>query len=167
MIISALRFCLIHASVAVALPVGRGHTLDPVVGVLVGAVPCRREQRVQHRRVHRGPVGCDLDWPNSCGADGLLEEPVGSVSVSSGGDEHVDQLAELIDRAVHVAPFSGDLHVGLVDLPAVTEGMPAGPGSLGQQRREAQHPPVDSDVVDLDPALGKQLLDSSIREAET
>jgi hypothetical protein len=38
--------------------------------------------------------------------------------------------------------------------------MPAGPGSLSQQRREPLDPPVDADVVDLDPALGEQLFDS-------
>jgi hypothetical protein len=65
-------------------------------------------------------------------------------------------LAELIDRAVHVAPFSGDLHVGLVDLPAVTDRMPAGPGSLGQQRREPEDPAADGDVVDLDAALDQE-----------
>jgi hypothetical protein len=37
--------------------------------------------------------------------------------------------------------------------------VPAGPGALGQQRRESQDPPVDGDVVDLDAALGQQLLD--------
>ena len=48
------------------------------------------------------------------------------------GDEHVDDLPGLIDRPVHVAPAAGDLHIGLVNLPAVTNGMPAGPGGLGQ-----------------------------------
>jgi hypothetical protein len=79
--------------------------LDAVVGTLVGTTPCRGQQRLQHRRVRRGPIGCDLDWSNSCSAGGLLEEPLGGVSVSSGGHEHVDDLAELVDRAVHVAPL--------------------------------------------------------------
>jgi hypothetical protein len=33
------------------------------------------------------------------------------------------------------------------------------PGGLGQQRREPLHPTVDGDVVDIDAALGEQLLD--------
>jgi hypothetical protein len=33
--------------------------------------------------------------------------------------------------------------------------MTAWPGSLGQQRRELQHPSVNGDVVDLDAALGE------------
>ena len=44
--------------------------------------------------------------------------------------------------------------------------MPAGPSGLSQQRREAQHPPVDGDVVDLDPALGEQLFDVAVGQAE-
>jgi hypothetical protein len=40
----------------------------------------------------------------------------------------------------------------------------AGPGGVGQQRHELQHPAVDGDVVDLDPAFGEQLLDVAIRQ---
>jgi hypothetical protein len=35
--------------------------LDPVVGVLVGAVPCRWQQRLQHARVDRRLIGGDLN----------------------------------------------------------------------------------------------------------
>jgi hypothetical protein len=129
------------------------------------AVPCRWQQRLQHRWVHRRPVGCDLDWPDSCGADGLLKEPTGGVSVSSGGEEHVDHLAELVDRPIHITPAPGDLHIGLVDLPAVTKGMSAGPGSLAEQAGEAKHP-VDGDVVDLDTAFDQEFFDVAVRQAE-
>jgi hypothetical protein len=36
-------------------------TLNPVVAVLLGAVPCRWQQRVQDGRVDRRLIGCDLD----------------------------------------------------------------------------------------------------------
>jgi hypothetical protein len=45
--------------------------------------------------------------------------------------------------------------------------MAARPGGVGQQRREAQHPPVDGDMVDLDTALGGQLLDDAVGQAES
>jgi hypothetical protein len=77
-------------------------------------------------------------------------------------DEHVDDLAELVDRPIHVPPPAGDLHIGLVHLPAVTDHVPARPSSLGQQRREPQHPPVDRDVVDLHTALSQQLLNVAV-----
>ena len=84
----------------------------------------------------------------------------------AGGDEHVDDLPELVDRSIDVAPLPSHLHVGLVDLPAVTDGVPTRPSGLGQQRREPQHPPVDRDVVDLDPALGEELFDVAVGQAE-
>jgi hypothetical protein len=36
--------------------------------------------------------------------------------------------------------------------------MPGEPGRIGQQRAETLHSPVDRDVIDLDAALGQQLL---------
>jgi hypothetical protein len=44
--------------------------------------------------------------------------------------------------------------------------VPARASGLGQQRREPLEPPVDGDVVDLDAALGKQLLDITIGQAK-
>ena len=44
--------------------------------------------------------------------------------------------------------------------------MPAGAGSLGQQRREPLHPPVHADVVDLYATLSQQFLDVAVGQAE-
>jgi hypothetical protein len=82
------------------------------------------------------------------------------------GDEYVDDLAELVDRPVHVAPLAGDLHIGLVDLPAISNTMSARPSSLGQQRCEPLHPAIHGDVVDLDAPFAEQLLDVAVGEAE-
>ena len=62
--------------------------------------------------------------------------------------------------------MAGDLDVGLIDLPAVADRMPAGPGSLGQQRRESLDPAVDGDVIHVDAAFGEQLLDVAMRQRE-
>jgi hypothetical protein len=62
----------------------------------------------------------------------VLEEPAGRRGVSPYGDEHVDDLPELVDRPVHVPPLPSDLHIGLVRVPAIADLMPAGPSSLGQ-----------------------------------
>jgi hypothetical protein len=42
----------------------------------------------------------------------------------------------------------------------------AWPGGVGQQRREALDPAVDGGVVDVDAALGEQLFDVAVGEAE-
>jgi hypothetical protein len=78
----------------------------------------------------------------------------------------VDELPGLVDRAVDVAPAAGDPHVGLVDLPAVTDAMTAGPGRLGQQQGKPLHPPIGGDVVDLDAAFNKQLIDVAVRQRQ-
>jgi hypothetical protein len=44
--------------------------------------------------------------------------------------------------------------------------MSAGPGGVGKQRREPQHPPVDGDVVDHDAMLGQELLEVAVGQAE-
>jgi hypothetical protein len=120
--------------------------LNAIVGVLVSSMPGRWHQLPKHARVHRRVVGDDLGRGDLGCADGMLEEPACRPGVTLRGDEHVDDLAELVDGAVHVPPLAGDLHVGLVDPPTVPDRVTAGPGGVGQQRRESLHPAVDADV---------------------
>jgi hypothetical protein len=54
---------------------------------------------------------------------------VGGHGISPSEDEVVDDLPELVDRAVDVAPLTGDLHIGFADLPAVTDGVPTRPAA--------------------------------------
>jgi hypothetical protein len=119
-------------------------------------MPRRRQPFFQHHRIGRRQIGHNLARHDLGRADGPLKEPPCSGSVPPWRDEHVNDLAELVDRTV--APSTGDLHVGLIHLPAISDPMAAGPGGLSEQRREPLHPPVDGDVVDLDAALGEQLL---------
>src|SRR5215217_7139538 len=98
-------------------------------------------------RIGRSSVGTDLHWQHLRGVEGPFEEPPGCLRVALESDEHVDDLPELVDRAINVPPLPSDLHIRLVHLPAIPDAMPAGPGGLGQQRREALDPPVDGDVV--------------------
>src|SRR5829696_4285775 len=95
-----------------------------------------------------------------------MEEPAGCLDIPLRRHEDVDHLTGLVDRALHIAPTAQHLDVGLVDPPAIADGMPAWAGGLDQQRREPPPPAVDGDVVDLDPALGDELLDIAKREAE-
>jgi hypothetical protein len=140
--------------------------LDVVVGVAVGAMPRRWGQFVQRDRVGRRLVGDDLHGRDLGDADGPFQEAAGCLGVALWGDEHVDDLAELVDRTVDVAPPTGDLCVALIGLPAVADGVAAGPGGIDQQRREPLDPAVDGGVVDLDPAVGEQLLDVAIGQPE-
>jgi hypothetical protein len=47
-----------------------------------------------------------------------------------------------------------------------TNRVPARPRRVDEQRREALHPPVQGDVVNIDPAPCEELLDIAIRQPE-
>jgi hypothetical protein len=79
--------------------------LDVVVGIPIGAMPGRRHQLLQHARVHRRLVGCDLDRRALGRADGPLEEASGRPDVAPWGDEHLDDLPELVDGTVDITPW--------------------------------------------------------------
>jgi hypothetical protein len=76
-------------------------SLDPVVGILLGPMPGRRQQLLQQDRIDRCPVGDDLDRRGLGSADGPLEEPAGCLDIAAGRDEDVDDLPELVDRSVY------------------------------------------------------------------
>jgi hypothetical protein len=89
----------------------------------------------------------------------------GRRDVATFRDEHIDDLAVLVDRPVHVAPHTGDLHVGFVDEPAVADTVATWPRSDDDQRAEALHPPVDGDVIDVHAAFGEEFFDISVRQS--
>src|SRR5712691_7170178 len=99
-------------------------------------------------------------------AERRREKPPRRSGIAPGRDVDVDDLAVLVDGSVDVAPPAGDLHVGLIDVPTIADRMPAGSGRVGEERREALHPPVHRDVIDLDPTLGEEFLDIAIGEPE-
>ena len=83
-----------------------------------------------------------------------------------GREQHVDDLAELVDCPVQVTPPAEDLHICLVNEPAVPRIVPGGLGRLDEQRGEPPDPPVHRHVVHLDAAFGEQLLDVAVGQPE-
>jgi len=57
--------------------------LDSVVGVLLGAVPCRWGQLFHDDRVRRSPIGDNPSRDDLGRADGLLDEPASRPCVAS------------------------------------------------------------------------------------
>jgi hypothetical protein len=72
-----------------------------------------------------------------------------------GERENVDDLPELVDGPEQVAPGPPDFQVSLIHLPAIPDQVLSSTRGLGELRREALDPPIDRDVVDLDPTLGQ------------
>ncbi len=92
--------------------------LHSVVGVAIGAMPGSWQQLLKRQRVGRCPVGHDLGRCHARGANGPVEAPARRDSIPPWGDEHVDDLPELVDRPVHLPPAASNLHVRLVETPA-------------------------------------------------
>src|SRR5436305_131245 len=93
------------------------------------------------------------------------EESAGGRYVPLLRDQHVDDLSELVDRPIQVAPLPGDLDVGLVGEPAISRDVSAWPGGVDKQGREPLHPAIDGHVIYLDTAFGEQLFHISVRES--
>jgi hypothetical protein len=100
-------------------------------------MPSPWQQLFQHRRVYRREVGDDLHRLVFVSRIALSKNRRAAVASRRGETNTFDELAELVDRSIHIPPAAGDLHVGLIHPPAVTHGMP---GGLGQQGREPLHP---------------------------
>jgi hypothetical protein len=128
---AATRLQPAHRSQPVLEPAVSG--LDRVVSVLLGVVPGRRPQLIQYAGIDRRGVGDDFSRDHLECAQRSGEEPAGRRSVPAGRDQHVDNLAVLINRPVDVAPEAVDLHVGLIDEPPAARRVPGEASGLGQQ----------------------------------
>jgi hypothetical protein len=87
-----------------------------VVRVLLEDVPGGWGELVDQPRVDRRPVGGDLDRGRAV-RQGAGEECPCSRAVTAFGDQDIDDLSVLVDRAVEIGPAAGDLDVGLIDEP--------------------------------------------------
>jgi hypothetical protein len=84
-----------------------------------------------------------------------LKNDLAAGQVTLGGQQHVDDLAMLVDRPVQVRPQTGDLDVGLVNEPPVTHRVPSRSRRFDELDREPLHPPVDTHAIDRDTVLGE------------
>jgi hypothetical protein len=82
-------------------------SFDRVVRILFGDMTGRGQQLIEHSRIRRSPVGAHLgrSWTV---IEGMGEESASGREIPVLRDEDVDDLPELVDRAVEVDPPSGD-----------------------------------------------------------
>jgi hypothetical protein len=78
--------------------------LDRVVRVPLDVVPGRRQQLIQHPGIDRRSVGDHLARDHLERAQRSGEEPAGRRRVPAAQEQHVDDLAVLVNRPVDVAP---------------------------------------------------------------
>ena len=107
--------------------------LDGVIGVLLHDVARARQRLVQDADVGRCPAGGYLGWICSV-FENMGEEPAGGGQIAFRSGQHVDDLAELVDRPVQIDPLPGDLDIGFIDEPAIAWHVPVGSCRIDQQR---------------------------------
>jgi hypothetical protein len=119
---------------------------DGVIRILLGDVTRGRYQLLDHPRVGRRPIGGHLGGPWAVLQD-TSEEPAGGGQIPFGGDQHIDDLAVLVDRPIQINPPPGDFHIRLIHKPTISRDVPAGTSRIDQQRSEPLHPSVDGQLT--------------------
>lgn len=99
-----------------------------------------------------------------CG-HGPGKEPPGC-AITAGGQQNVDDLAELVDGPVQVAPTATDLDVGLVQEPTIAGGVAGGLGGVGEERRERRTQRWTVTWSTLHTPFGQHLFDVANGQAE-
>ena len=134
---------------------------DGVVGILLHDVARGRQQLIEYTWVGRRSISAHLGWTWAM-LQGMGEESASGRQIPILRDKDVDDLAILVDRSIQIDPAPGDLDIWLIDEPPITRRLPAGTCRINQQRGEPLHPPVDSDMINLDAPFGQQLFDVAV-----
>jgi hypothetical protein len=80
-------------------------------------------------------------------------------------DQHVENLALVIDGTPQIHPLAGDAHHHLVQMPAITPRATLAQPSR-DRRTKLQHPAPHRFAGDIEPALGQQFLDIAVAQGE-
>ena len=96
----------------------------------------------------------------------LEKEALRCMTVASGLDEDVDQVAVLIDRTPEILPLAVDRNEDLVQVPRVSEAALSSFEIPRVIRTEFQTPLPDGFVRNDDPALREQVFDIAKAQAE-
>ena len=81
-------------------------------------------------------------------------------------NQHVEDLALVVDGTPQIHPLAGDSHHHLVEVPAIAGPRTAAAQSSRDHRSEFQHPTPDGFVRDVEPPLGEEFLDVAIAQGE-
>src|SRR6202162_4725445 len=96
----------------------------------------------------------------------LAHQPECRTLVAAALNQHVENLALVIDSAPQVHPLAGDANDHLVEVPSVARAW-AGPSEpAGKPGAELQSPPPHGLVETLQAALGQQLLHVAVAQGE-
>jgi hypothetical protein len=127
-----------------------------LVGARAGA---RRADQADGPDLGGRPMPLGLAGGSGAPTKCARNEPVWGAGIAACRDEHVDDLPDLADRSVDVAPPAGPLtEVSSTNRRSPTE-CRQGVGSLGREPGAPVDPLGDGEVSDVDTPLGERLFD--------
>src|SRR5215468_11098074 len=126
----------------------------------------------QSQTPERAGVGAQLVGDENFRHEALLLEqlahqPQRRPRVASTLDQHVENLALVIDGSPQIHPLAGDPYHHLVQMPSVAWPRPPPAQPSGDHRPELEHPTPHRFVGKIEPTLGEQLLHVAIAQRKT
>lgn len=105
---------------------------DGIVRILLGDVAGGGQQLIKHPGVGRCPLGTHLARVWAMG-ESPGDEPAGSRHVPLLGHQHVDDLPDLVDRAVERDLPPGELDIRFIDEPPIPDHVRTGSWRVDEQ----------------------------------
>src|SRR5437667_633383 len=140
--------------------------LGPIVFAQALLMVAGKPEMPEGSAVRAQLVSCDLFRREALLAEQLAHEPYSCPLVSSALNQDLEDLTLMIDRAPQVHMPAGDPDDHFVEIPAITRSRTAPSQSLANRRSELEPPTANALVGNVEPALGKQLLNIAIAQAE-
>src|SRR5215470_5454385 len=125
----------------------------------------------QSQTPERAGVGAQLVGDENFRHEALLLEqlahqPQRRPRVASTLDQHVENLALVIDGTPQIHPLAGDEYHHLVQMPAIARPRATLAQPSGDRRTELQRPAPDRFVGDVEPSFGQPFLDIAVAQGE-
>src|SRR5260370_4098760 len=140
--------------------------LRPVILPKLLLMPTGQSETPKRRGVGAELVGDQQFRRETLLLEQLAHQPQPRTGVASALDQHVEDLALVIDGTPQIHALAGDAHYQLVEMPAVARPR----ATLAQPSRdrgtELQHPAPHRFVGDIEPSFGQQFLDIAVAQGE-
>src|ERR1700757_1014811 len=122
----------------------------------------------ERRRVGAQLVGDQQLRRKSLLLEKLAHQPQRCPSGAPALNQHVEDLAFMVDGTPEIHAYTGDPDHHLVQMPSIAWPRPTLPQPSRNRRAELQHPTPHRFIGDVEPALGEQFLHVAVaqREAE-
>src|SRR5215831_15006181 len=125
----------------------------------------------QSQTPERGGVRAQLIGDQQFGREALLLEqlahqPQRRPTVAPTLNQHVEDLAFMVDGSPQKHPLAGDPHHHLIEVPAIARPRAAPAQPSRDHRSKFQNPTPDGFVRDVEPPLGQEFLDVPIAQRE-